>query len=391
VVTLQDVTVNAGTCGDEGALAIKSPSEFIATIGHLTFWKDRILMRYRLLTGLVCAAIAVGANMAEAAQHRAVEIRWDFRLNPPGQLEVWVDCARKPNDDIYDCADANKIKAPASYSFRLQRTDTVTLVVISEKTGDPGFATYAITGTNLDEKDLDALKKLFGAEASAAAKSASGSPGLTDNLPEPKADIFAVTDDLVAGGKLTVTFALKKTVDGKETTTKTTGPLSFLVQSEPPRVTVSVGLGFSTAPTPAVEIAKTSTIVTFEKDGKPQQAYQQVIQLQDNDESFKPIQSMMILANFRLVDRIYASVGVQVNQKLFESPLVGGTYRIPLGGRRGLNFTAGVIFSRELMIAPETGWAAGQVVDPTIGLTVSDIKTTHDWHVRPAAAFSIDF
>jgi len=339
----------------------------------------------------------MGVSVVEAARPRAVEIRWDFRFDSPGQLEIWVDCARQATDDVYVCPDANKIKAPASYSVRLKRTDVVTLVVIWARTGetpdDPGFATYAITGTNLDDKDLDALKKLFVADGSTTPKSAGTSTlqGQSTTVPDPEAAIVPVTDDLIAGGKLTTTFLTKKAVDGKETTTKTSGPLSFIVESEPPRVNVSAGLGFSTAPTPALEIAKTSTIVTFDKDGKTQQAYKQIIQLQDGDESLKPIQSMMMLANFRLVGKVYASIGVQVNQKLFESPLVGGSYRLPLGGRLGLNFTGGIIFNRELMIDPRTGWGEGQVVDPTIGLTVGDIQTTHDWHVRPAAAFSIDF
>jgi hypothetical protein len=167
--------------------------------------------------------------------------------------------------------------------------------------------------------------------------------------------------------------------------------VSFFIRAEPPKFTVSFGLGFSTAPTPTVGIAKTSTIVTFEKDGKTQQAYEQVVQLQDNDESFKPIQSLMTFANFHLLKDWYATLGVQVNQKIFEAPLVGATYRIPLGSRRGLNFTGGIVFSREVAIDPATGWSDGQVVDPTLGLTVDDIHTTHDWHIRPALGFSVDF
>ena len=350
-------------------------------------------MRYSRVSVIVCAsAICLITDVAEAAPERSVEIRWDFRATSPGQLEIWVDCARAPGTEIYSCDDNKKTKAPESYNFRLRRSDRVTLIVISKKTDDPGFPSYAVTGTNLDEKDLDALKKLFGAEAEAAEKIARAAEvvGILPP-PEPKADVVAVTDDLIAGGKLTVTFALKRTLDGKETTTRTSGALSFMVAAETPRFTVSFGLGFSTAPTPTVGIAKTSTVVTFEKDGQPQQAYQQIVQLQDNDESFKPIQSLMTFANFRLVDRFYATLGLQVNQKLFEAPLVAGTYRVPLGGRRGLNVSVGVLFSNELLIDPDTGWVDGQLVDPTLGLTVSDIQTTHDWRIRPALSISIDF
>jgi hypothetical protein len=349
-------------------------------------------MRYGRVSVIVCAsAMCFMTSLAEAAPDRSVEIRWDFRMTSPDQLEIWVDCARPPGADVYTCDDNKKIKAPESYNFRLRRSDRVTVIVISAKTDDPGFPSYAVTGTNLDEKDLDALKKLFGAEAAAATKTA-GAVGVTpDELPVPKADVVAVTDDLIAGGKLTATFALKKTVDGKETTTRTSGALSFIVTGEPPRFTVSFGIGFSTARTPTVQIAKSSTIVTFEKDGKPQQAYQQIVQLQDNDEGLKPIQSMMTYANFRMAGQFYATLGLQVNQKLFEAPLVGATYRVPLGGRRGLNFAVGVVFSHELLIDPDTGWTDGQLVDPTLGLTVADIQTTRDWRIRPALGMSIDF
>jgi len=45
------------------------------------------------------------------------------------------------------------------------------------------------------------------------------------------------------------------------------------------------------------------------KDGKSQQAYQQVIALKDSDETLKPIQSIVVFANFKLGGPIYASVG----------------------------------------------------------------------------------
>jgi len=259
------------------------------------------------------------------------------------------------------------------YTYTIRRSDRITLIVISATTDDPGVATDAITGTNLDDKDLDQLKKLFAGDVGTG----KGQPSLigppSKNLPQPKADVTAVTDKLIAGGKLTVTFNLKKSENGKDTITKTSGPVTFLIEAATPLFTVSFGLGFSNAPTPTVAIVKTPTIVTFEKDGETQQAFQQVVLLQDNDEHFQPIQSLMAFVNFRMRNQWYASVGVQVNQKVFESPLAGVTYRLPLGERRGLNFTGGVHFSRELKIAPGSGWSDGQLVDPTIGLTVADI------------------
>lgn len=351
------------------------------------------MLCHRVFGGMLASVLLTGIGTAGAARrHRSVEIRWDFRIDPPAQLEVWVNCEHSTANDLYTCtnAGATKVAAPASYTFRIEPSDQVALVVISAKTDDPGSATYAITGTDLSEKDLDALKKMFGAEATG--KAAGGNVTLSGTkLPEPKADVKAVTDALIPGGKLTATLTLKKITAGKEDITKTSGPLTFLITSETPRMTASFGLGFSNAPNPSVVIAKTSTIVTFQKDGKTQQAYQQVIELQDADAGVKPIQSLVSFANFRLIGPLYASLGLQVNQKLFESPILGGTYRIPLGPRRGLNVTLGVHFSKETEIDPATGFAAGQIIDPTLGLTVADVHTRPVWHRRVGLGFTVDF
>lgn len=343
-----------------------------------------------VLCGALAGIILATAAVAEAAgDARAVEIRWDFGKTPPNKLQVWVDCKRAAGENIYACSKEKQVKAPGAYGFRLRRSDQITLVVISKKADPPGFATYAITGTNLDDKDLDALKKLFGADAAAKAAASDAGKRLTPD--DRKADVKAVTDTLIAGGKFTVTFDLRKTESGKETTTDTSGPLTFLVESEPPRYTVSFGLGFSTAPNHTVTVSKTSTIVTFVKDNKTQQAYQQVIGYQDDDASLKPIQSLVTFANFHLGRDIYTSLGVQVNQKLFDGPMVGGAYRISLGGRRGANVFAGVHFSKETEIDAATGFSAGQLIDPTLGLTVGDIHTKAVWQRRVAFALTLDF
>ena len=147
----------------------------------------------------------------------------------------------------------------------------------------------------------------------------------------------------------------------------------------------------SNAPHPTVALVKTSTIVSFTKDGKAQQAHQQIIALKESDSDAAPIQSLMTVANFRLHKEWYASLGLRVDEKIFDQPILGLTYRHPLGDRLGLNFTAGVMFSRELEILPSSGFAVGQLVDPTIGLTVDDIPTGPRNHRRPALLFTIDF
>jgi hypothetical protein len=269
----------------------------------------------------------------------------------------------------------------------------VTLVTIGEKGKDPGSADYAVTGTDLDTKDLEQLKKLVtGAVAGAQVK---GPPATQRQLEAPAVYVGVVTDKLIAGGKLTATFNLKKTTGAgtgaTETVTATSGALTFNVLPESPRITVSAGIGLSTAPNPTVALVKTSTIVTFTKDEKQQQAYEQVITLNDTDTTLHPVQSLMIVANFRVHWRLYASAAVRVDEKLFEQPVLGATYRHPLGDRVGVNVTAGVMFSRETEILAESGFAEGQKIDPSLGLTADEIPTTTRYHRRFALLFSFDF
>ncbi len=324
-----------------------------------------------------------------AAKQRNVEIRWDFYAEPPKQLEVWVDCIRKADQVFSICDDEmKKTKAPASYAFQLKSNDVVTLVLTYDKTDGTDDVTAAVTGTKLDDKDLEALKKIFGAtpptpEQERGSRSFGGQGTTTV--------IRQVTDDLIAGGKLTVTYNIKRKENNQERIVKTSGALTFKIATMSPRLTVSYGSALSQATNSTLTIAKTSTLITFVKNGQTQQAYQQVIAHKDFDTSLKPIQALMTLGNFRIWSRVYASIGVQLNQKLFEQPFLGGTYRHPLGSRIAFNTTLGVQFSRETEIIPESGFTIGQLVDPTVGLTVDDIPTRQRYHRRFGIAFSIDF
>ena len=122
---------------------------------------------------------------------------------------------------------------------------------------------------------------------------------------------------------------------------------------------MSGGIALSTAPDPEVAIVKTSNVVTFVKDGNTQQAYEQMIVVRDNDTRARPIQSLLTFANFRVAGPFTASLGFQLNQQIFEEPLIGGTYRRTLG-KAGLNFTGAVHFSREVQILEGSGFFAGQ-------------------------------
>jgi hypothetical protein len=210
---------------------------------------------------------------------------------------------------------------------------------------------------------------------------------------DSNAQAKALTDTLIAGGTLDVVFDWHVKDDeakDKDKMVSKSGGIDFLIKAEPPGFTVSYGLGFSTAANPTVAIAKTSTIVPFTKDGNPQQAYQQMITLKDSDSTFQPIQSLVTFANFRVGGPVYASIGVPVNNRIFESPIIGGTYRLVLA-KVGLNVTIGVQFNHETQILQSSGFSDGQVLDPTLGVAADDIPTEKRWHRRLAMAFTIDF
>ena len=344
-----------------------------------------------------CLMLAAGSTASAAGKPpRSVEIRYDMTKIGAPALEVWLDCQRTDND-LRKCGAADdprsKKTGPEAYNFELRTSDRVVFIMSWKRDEKAPNAraeiTYAVTGTNLDDKDLAALKKFVGAGADT---------GRSVNVavqPDTEPDMFDIkplTDDLIAGGRVNVTFSrMEHTTDpATERILETAGPFAFRIESAHPRITVSGGIALSTAPDPEVAIVKTTNIVTFDKEGTPQQAYEQMIVVRDNDTKARPIQSLITFANFRLAGPVYASVGFQLNQQIFEEPLIGGTYRRTLG-KAGLNFTGAVHFSREVEILESSGFFSGQRVDPTLGLTVDDIPTDLKYHRRFAFAMTIDF
>jgi hypothetical protein len=333
---------------------------------------------------LTVAIYCAFAPLALGANSRTVQIRWDFTKDSPTELEIWENCS--PTDPISTCT-GSKTPAPQSYIYELLPNDRVVLVLTHASADGEGEIEAAVTGTNLDDKDLEALKKVINAGAPAA-ESKKAEPSKAN----PVTKVKALTDDLIAGGRLTVTFIVKKKDgDKEEIVIRNSGAIVFKTAPANPLFTVSNGIALSQAPNTTLLLSKTSTILTFEKDDKTQQAYEQVIALKDSDKTLKPIQAAMTYVNLRLYRRFYASIGVQLNQKLFEQPLTGFTYRHPIGKRMGFNTTVGIHFSRETEIVPESGFTIGQKVDPTVGLTVGDIPIRERYHRRLGVGFSIDF
>jgi hypothetical protein len=153
---------------------------------------------------------------------------------------------------------------------------------------------------------------------------------------------------------------------------------------------MSIGLGVTRAPSPAVQIVRTSTVVPYVKDGKPQQAYQPAVHVKDAAPSLRPIDTGVAFVSFRAAGPAYVTLGLPANQSVFTEPLVGGSVRIP-AGTLGLVFTAGIHFTRETEIVAASGFADGQLLDPTAGLTAGEIPVESVSHQRFFFAFSVSY
>jgi len=307
---------------------------------------------------------------------RDVAVVWNLDEPDARRLSILVLEAGKVNPPI---------EGAAAYNFVFREKDRV---VISFSFTAPPTAkpevSYAVSGTNIDIRDLEALKKLIVGTApqTTAANVMSLSVGNT-----PRTETKAVTDDLIAGGRLTMTLSLKdKKGPGpneQEVTVYSSGGIIFRVASRPPRLTLSSGIAVSRAPDPSVTIVKTADTIVFEKDGKQQRAYQQMILLKDKKAALQPLQTLVTYANFQVRDDFYLSLGIQLNQKVFEEPLLGLSYRRSLVGTMGVHAVAGFHFTRETTLEPRSGFTDGMKPDPTIGLTVDEIPTTMRRRTRP--------
>lgn len=280
-----------------------------------------------------------------------------------------------------------------AYNFVFREKDRVVIrfSFTAPPTAKPDVV-YAVSGTNIDTRDLEALKKLIGGTAPVTTPANLGTLAANNAR---RTETKAVTDDLIAGGKLTMTLSLKdKKGSGpndQEVTIYSSGGITFRVASRPPRLTISSGIAVSRAPDPSVAIVKTADTIAFVKDGKQQRAYQQMILLKDKKAALQPLQTLITYANFRMRDDVYLSLGIQLNQKVFEEPLLGVSYRRALVGTMGVHAVAGVHFTRETALEPRSGFTDGMKLDPTIGLTVDEIPTTIRRRTRPFFGLSLHF
>ena len=195
-----------------------------------------------------CLMLAAGSTASAAAKPpRSVEIRYDMNKIGAPALEVWVDCKRS-DDQLNECGGGTKKTGPEAYNFELCTSDRVVFMVSWTKADRVrAEITYAVTGTNLDDKDLAALRKRVsaGADTSTTAEVNARSTAATNNPKLVMNDIRPVTDDLIAGGKGQRDFQPERahtadTKDPGERILDTAQPFMFRIESAHPRITVSV-------------------------------------------------------------------------------------------------------------------------------------------------------
>ncbi len=345
------------------------------------------------MTASLSAAFILGAigmasppvDVGPAARGaRDIVVRWD--LDQSGALGLSIEVTEGGNVSMPK-------DGAAAYNFVFRENDRV---VISFTFSAPETAkadvSYAVSGTNVDTRDLEAIKKLILGTGPATTE-ADAKVLARGNSRRTVAK--AITDELIAGGKLTMTLTLKDKKDAtnnaQEVTIYSSGAIIFRVASRPPRLTVSSGIAISHAPDPSVAIVKTADTIVFMRNGKVERAYQQMILLKDNKAALQPLQTVITYANFQVWDGLYLSLGVQLNQKVFEEPLLAFSYRWSLVGTMGVHVAAGVHFTRETTIEPRSGFTDGMTLDPTLSLTVDEIPTTIRRRTRPFLGLSLHF
>jgi hypothetical protein len=315
---------------------------------------------------------------------REIVVFWNTEKPAEPSLSIRVTERGKPDSSL---------TGAAAYNFVFREKDRVVISFTfkAPDTSKPDVS-YAVSGTNVDTRDLEALKKLIAGTAPVTTQS---TLLFTAGANVPRTETRSVTDDLIAGGKLTITLTLKDKKgtppNEQEVTVYSSGGIIFRVASRPPRLTISTGIAVSRAPDPSVAIVKTADTIVFERNGKQERAYQQMILLKDNKPTLQPLQTAVTYANFQLWSPVYLSLGVQLNQKVFEEPLLGISLRRSLVGTMGVHAIGGVHFTRETALEPRSGFTDGMKLDPSRALTVDEIPTTLRRRTRPFFGLALHF
>jgi hypothetical protein len=331
-----------------------------------------------LVLAVLCCALP-----AHAAHSRTVQLV--FR-DTDRQLWVATDCgsgADLPNP-VPPCV---VIQATDAYLFRLHSQDRV-LGRFQSTVPASGSTVleikFAVTGTDKTAAIVKAVQGIF-----------KPGGGVAGNAGETIETVQPLAADLIPGGTLKTTFTKTHTLaDGRpDPSASYTQEIELKVKDQYPRVAVSYGLVASTSRHPKVSLERTNKVVTVEKDGKQQQVLQQVIAFEDPDRGgsgLRPIDSLMTLLNTRVAGPVYVSLGFALAKDSFKEPLVGISYMRDVGPL-ALVLTGGIHFSAELEIPQSSGFAAGQLIDSTLGLTAGDIPTHQKYHRRYLVGVSVRY
>lgn len=300
--------------------------------------------------GILCAGLFLSANLSAEKVGRKIQITWDASEK---KLELLED------------------KSPKNpYGYKLKKDDSITLIGQGKPSDIKQIKIeYGITGL-----DISALfSRLISGILAPAYKS-----GLVQ-------ETLHVTDDLLPGGILTVTFRVVKQTNDEDTKV-----IKFRIEDEYPWFFGSAGMVFTNARDPEVAIVKKSNIITYDVDGETQQAYEQIIIKKNNTGTFRPLQTVVSFLNFRVYKPVYLSLGFSVNQSIFSEPMLGLSYYFRFKNV-GLVSTCGIHFSKEIEFNSLSEFGEGQTVDPELGLTVEDISTEEEYKIRLFLGVSFRF
>lgn len=311
-------------------------------------------LKSRLIAlALLFASLFFSVNLSAKEVGRDIQIQWNWDASDKKLIvKIGKECEENP------------------YSFELRKDDKVMLV--AQARGPKKIQIeYTIFGLDINARFSKRVSEIFSADARAKTT--------------PLKETVQVTDDLLPGGILTVTF--KRVLKADEEETKT---VKFRIKDEYPWFFGSVGMIFTTAKNPEVAIIKTKNTITFEINGETQQAYEQIIIMKDNTSTLRPLQSVVSFLNFRIYNPLYISLGFSLNQNIFTEPMIGLSYYFKVKNV-GLVGTAGVHFNKETEINSMSEFEEGHSIDPTIGLTVEDISTEEKYKARFFFGFSFRF
>lgn len=277
--------------------------------------------------------------------------------------------------------DENILSGFESQLYKFNKNDKILISVSSQPGADSIIISYEITGTDPYESiksDLsDTISGLGITNAKADSAKYVESIDTSGTPTEIKTASKAVTDNLFPGGNIKMSF---KQVKDSITIKK---EFMFSIVDENPWFFSSLGFAVSAGREGELALINTNKKISEAEYSKTFQR----INMKNNENDLKPIQSIITFLNFRLSSSIYFSIGAPINNKIFDELMLG----LSIFSRYndiGFSVTAGVQFNQELQIQNSSGYKVDQYVDPADGLTLDSIPTETKTKLRPFVGIS---